>query len=170
MQRVNKRAKQPFNEWLSQNYAKIILAVIGFLLLFPLYNYIKRQIAKTEAVSDEIAKETKYIENQNPINQRVKAAKITNRTDIIEAARGLAHHLGTMYSDSNKWYSVFDPRGWTENDKAAADLVIKQRLNYKLLEKLYFDVFTNSRNLTQDLLKYLDPDQLKRVQKFIKIG
>ncbi|MGL2964650.1 hypothetical protein ACSVH2_12580 [Flavobacterium sp. RSB2_4_14] len=146
-----------------------ILILICIIVPFPLYRFIKKQMAKNSEQDVQLEKDKSFIENQNPIVQTQKAKKITTRTDIQAAAKDLAHHLGTKYSDTNHWYSFLDPRGWTENDKKVADILIKQRLNFKLLERLYYSCYTNSRSLSDDVLKLLDEDELKRVQKYLKI-
>jgi hypothetical protein len=71
--------------------------------------------------------------------------------------------------DRNSMWSWLNPKGWTENDKLVADDLIKGRNNYKLIQRLYFEVYSNSRNLLNDLLELLDQDELKRISKYLKI-
>lgn len=146
-----------------------LLILICIILPIPLFRYLKRQFQKNNEQEIQIQKDRTFIENQNPIVVTAKADKITSRKDIQAGAKDLAHHLGTKYSDKNAWWSFLDPRGWTENDKKAADILIYQRNNYKLLERLYFSCYTNSRSLSDDVLKLLDESQLKRVQQKLKI-
>jgi hypothetical protein len=146
-----------------------ILILICIIVPFPLYRFIKKQMAKNSEQDTQLVKDKSFIENQNPIIQTAKADKITKNKGVQAAAKDLAHHLGTKYSDANHWYSFLDPRGWTEDDKKVADILIYQRNNYKLLERLYYTCYTNSRSLSDDVLKLLDEDQLKRVQQKLKI-
>lgn len=150
----------------SVNWKKWILPIIGLLVAFPLYRYVKKQLAKNEEQDAKLAKNEKYASNQNPITQQSKADKITKRKDIQADANALAHHLGTKYSDKNSWTSIFDWQGWTENDAEAAKIVIRQRLNFKLMERLYYDCYSNSRNLRNDILALIDGDELKKIQKY----
>lgn len=128
-----------------------------------------RQYAKFNEVKQEIQNNTNYQENQNPTIAQNKADKITVRKDVQSAAKKLAHDLGTKYSDKNSWWSWIDPRGWTENDKSVADTLLYQRNNYSLLKRLYNEIYTNNRSLTDDVFSLLDENELKRVQAKLKL-
>ena len=117
----------------------------------------------------EVVKDKTFLENQNPVVAQNKADKITVRKDVQSAAKQLAHELGTKYSDKNSSWSWIDPRGWTENDKKVADILLYQRYNYWLLKRLYYEVYTNSRSLTDDIFSLLDENELKRVQAKLKL-
>lgn len=153
-----------WNNW--QCYAFVIL---GIFLFFPIFRYVKSQLAKNQELNDEIQNDKSYLQNQNPEVAQTKADGITQRKDIQQAAKEIAHHLGTKYSDTNIWYDFLDPRGWTENDKAIADILIYQRNNYAYIKKLYTKVYSNNRDLSQDLIEKLDQSEMNRVQKYISI-
>lgn len=155
--------------WRFSNIWAWIAVIFIILLMFPLYRYIRKQHQKNVEQKEATEKEVNYAENQNPQIQQTKADKITTRKDIQTAAQELSHHLGTKYSDTDSWWSIFNPRGWTENDKQVADILIKQRLNYNLLKQLYYTCYSNSRDLTADVLKLLDKSELARVRKFLNI-
>lgn len=152
--------KKPLN-WL--------YVVIGILIFFPVFRYVRKQLELNKAQKNDLNNDVRFNENKNPVVVQNKATAITSRKDIIAAAQSIAHNLGTKYSDNNSMWSWLNPYGWTENDKIVADTVIKQRLNYKLLVRLYFECYSNSRSLSDDLLKYLDDAELKRVQKYINL-
>lgn len=158
---------KPF--WRFDNVTMWIYIVIFVIILFPLIRYIKKELQKTKDQALDLQQLHNWTENQNPSVQQSKADKITTRKDIQAAAKSLAHDLGTKYSDNNHWYDIFNPQGWTENDKKVADTLIYQRNNYGLLKKLYYICYSNSRNLSDDILKYLDKDQLTRVSKYLNI-
>ena len=161
--RYSNKSNQPFD------WKKWLGIFIGLLLVFPAIRYIMRQLQKTGETEERIAKIKSFNENQNPIVAQSKADKITTRKDIQSAANDLAHHLGTKYSDKNSFWDFFNPKGWSENDSAAAQILIKQRLNFKLLERLYYNVYSNSRSLRDDVLKLLDERELKKVQKYLNL-
>jgi hypothetical protein len=163
-----RQMKNAYAKWY-QKPLNWILILVAIIVSFPLYRFIKKQMAKNSEQDTALEKDKSFIENQNPIIQTAKADKITKNKGVQAAAKDLAHHLGTKYSDANHWYSFLDPRGWTEDDKKVADILIYQRNNYKLLERLYYTCYTNSRSLSDDVLKLLDEDQLKRVQQKLKI-
>lgn len=160
--------KKSLHKWW-QNWVNWLYILIGILLFFPLFRYIKKQLELNTEQNALLNKDASFSQNSNVLTQTQKADKITKRKDIQSAANQIAIYLGTRYSDKNAWYSFIDPRGWTEEDTKVADLVIKQRLNYSLLKRLYFECYSNSRNLSDDLISLLDPDQLARVQKYINI-
>jgi hypothetical protein len=159
------------------NFRNLLWVSVGFLLFFPLVRFVIRQYNKFGALENDInsenvenTKKAAFIQNQNPIISQNKADKITVRKDVQQAAKKLAHDLGTKYSDKDSWWSWADPRGWTENDKSVADALIYQQKNFALLKKLYYDVYTNSRNLTDDLYTLLDDKELKRVTDKINLN
>lgn len=152
---------------------KILVWILCIGLAIPLlyfaYKQIVAAIQKAKELNADVAKTTRYNENQNPLTAQKKRDQITKRKDVQAAAQKIAHDLGTKYSDKNSWYSFLDPRGWTENDDAVVATIIKQRLNFYLLEKLYFQVESNSRSLTADLLALLDKDSIIRLRKYVNI-
>jgi hypothetical protein len=169
-----KKAKATLDlyEWLKW----LILGTVVIIGIFPLIAYIKRQISKGKEVKTLAQKKAIFEANKNPIHQEKIANSITHRPDIKAAALSLATDLGTAYSDAPDWklfspstWFALDPRGMTENDTAAANTLIKQRKNIEVLGALYFNCYTNGRNLKMDVLKLLDEDQLTRVRKYLKI-
>lgn len=162
----NRQAK-PFN-WMAW-----LFALIGFLLLFPLFRYIKSQLQKNEEQQKELDVKNNYTENQNPLTLQQKADKITTRKDIQGAVKDLVHHFGFIYSDNPTWswldpssWTIFNPRGWTENDKEIADILIWQRLNYQKLKALYHLYTPNQNNLDNDIRAYLDKSELQRIRMY----
>ena len=117
---------------------------------------------------DQILKEQNFIANQDEPTLNFNLNKITKRKDIQTAAKDLAHHLGTKYSDKNSWYDWLDPQGWTENDNEVENILMRQRKNYGLLVLLYKQV-TNNRSLSNDIRMYLDSENLNRIRKHINI-
>jgi hypothetical protein len=155
--------------------------ILGFILIFPM---IKRYLAQQQAYNEEhqqqivldskinqvkIIKETRFVNNLDPKKQLTARQKITGSKELWAVSTKLASDFGVIYSDNNNWYDFMNPRGFTENDVAIADALIKYRNYFEKLEKLYFEVDTNSSNLRKDILKLLDSDQLTRVRKYIKI-
>jgi hypothetical protein len=155
--------------WRFSNLSMWILLAILTLGAFPLFRYIRSQLEKNKEQKDKLDKDANWTENLNPLTVQQKADKITTRKDVQNAAKELAHNLGTKYSDENNWYDIFNPKGWTENDKAIADILIFQRANYAYLKKLYTQCYTNSLDLSADLVRLLDDDEKKRVSKYLKI-
>lgn len=114
-------------------------------------------------------KDLKRLENQNPLTQKQKRMRITMGSELWGASQQLAEDFGIIYSDNGKWYDFLNPRGWTENDENIRNTLLKYRKYFNILEKLYFQVDTNSRSLRADILKYLDKNELVLVRKGLKI-
>jgi hypothetical protein len=157
------------------------LMITGLLIAVPyLMRYLNSQREKTaianleldlkeKTSTQEVVNETKLLENQNPLSQNQRRKAITSNQGLWAASASLAHDLGVKYKDNGHWWDVLDPRGWTENDKSARETLVYQRNNFAILEKLYFQVDTNSRSLRADILKYLDKDELKYLRTYMKI-
>jgi hypothetical protein len=157
------------------------LIIAGMLLVIP---YLKRYLedqntkniinqgdnfVKEAEAKAEILKDIKLVENGNPLSQNQKRKAITASSALWAASASLSHDLGVKYKDAGNWWNFLDPRGWTENDKSARKTLVYQRNNFAILEKLYYEVDTNSRNLRSDILKFLDKDELTYLRRYLKI-
>jgi hypothetical protein len=155
--------------------------ILGFIFIYPIAKrYIDKQNelnleAERQNTLDEktqetkIIKETRYINNLDPKKQLTARQKITGSKELWAISTKLANDFGVNSSDDNNWYDFMNPRGMTENDAEICTTLIKYRNYFDKLERLYFEVDTNSRNLRKDILKYLDASELKRLRHSIKI-
>jgi hypothetical protein len=155
--------------WRWDNWQCYLVVIAIPVIAFPLYRFIQRQSLKNEENNADIEKETQLLENSDPVKQQESANKITPNKSIQAYAREVGVKLGTFYSDAGNWWDFLNPRGWTEDDSRVADIIIYQRNNYALMQKLYNKCYSNSRNLSNDLLTLLDKNELKRVQKYLSI-
>jgi hypothetical protein len=145
-----------------------ILAIVCLGLPY-LYRYYKAQFQLNTEQDLSLEKSQNWLANLNPTIQQTKAIKITNNIEVQVAAKKLAHDLGTKYSDTNSMWSWINPKGWTENDTQVLNTLLKYRNFYPQLQRLYHDCYTNSRNLSDDVLNLLDEAELKRLRQAIKI-
>jgi hypothetical protein len=155
--------------------AKYWVWILGIIILLPwLIKYAKKMFASIEETNQELEKDALFRENTNPqvLNDKFDAALDNyersggliygTREQVKLAARQLADSLGTLYWDTDKWWSVFDPRGWTENDIATADILIENRSDINPIGICY-TIVTRQHDLTADIIKYLNPQQKERV-------
>lgn len=179
----NNTQQNPQSNFVGSSFSKplkvflwLLLAVLCIPLFQWAYKLIKKAQMSAETQQLEADKTKQYVENQNPQVLQKKLDKITIRKDIQSDAKLIAHHLGTLYNDTpdalKSWYNPFTwdwikPRGWTENDEAAAVVLQRQRANYTKLALCYYQI-TNSHNLSYDLNKLLDDDVKARVRRFLK--
>lgn len=120
---------------------------------------------------------TRQLQNANPLTQNQKRLSITKSKDLHAASLKLASDFGFMQTAQfTNWYDFLNPangsniaRALTENDTAIRETLVLYRNYFDKLEKLYFEVDTNSRSLRKDILQYLDPDEIKYLRKYIKI-
>lgn len=154
-----------FFDWLKINW----MFVLGAVFVIPwVIKYLKGQNQALKEQTADIASNVKIIENKDPEVQKKNADKITKVTHIQSTARDLATHLGVKYSDAGNWWDFLNPKGWTENDKEVLRLLKYEVNNIHLVKKLYFDVYTKSRNLTDDVNALLDEKELAELKAFYK--
>jgi hypothetical protein len=149
----------------------VVLIVVGPWI----YRYIKGQIQSNEEQDSSIEKTKLYNSNKNPATQQQRADKITKSRELQGVAKQLAIDLGTVYSDTNfEWTSptswgILNPFGWTENDKEVRVALVKYRNYYPTLKRLYHDCYSNSRNLSDDVLQKLDKDDMILVKRVLNL-
>lgn len=149
---------------------KYWLIITAILVGYPyLKRYLEAEELKNKLATASVEKDTKLLANQNPLTQAQKRLKITKSKDLHAASQSLASDLGVMYSDAGNWYDFMNPRGLTENDTNVRKTLVLYRNYFNILEKLYYEVDTNSRSLRKDILQYLDADELKYLRKYLKI-
>lgn len=169
-------SKKPLNRLflaISNNWKEIALLVI----LIPIaYRYYKDQQQKNQVQTQNLADKTTKTQNKkyNPTIQLSKIDKAlkyykfkdkAQRDKIIASAKMLPYHLGTQFFFENDYVELsLNHKSWTENDDEVEKILLANPVNYPILEKLYFEVFTPQRNLTADILKYLDSSNLKTVR------
>lgn len=153
-----------------QNNWKFIAMIGVLLLLLPwIIKYFKTMFYSIEKQEEEEQKDRLFRENQNSsilnmkmdeyLDSQLKGAISTTPEKIKSAARNLAHALGYKYYDTDKWYSIFDPRGWFENDKDVRIILESVKYDYHHVAECYYHV-TRSRDLSADLIKVLDRDEV----------
>jgi hypothetical protein len=160
---------------------KYWLFITALLIGIPyLKRYMDEQAEKTRQASAQnkldgikadtiIIKETQFVTNLNPLTQKQRRLKITASKELHAASQKLASDFGFLYADQGNWYDFMNPRGWTENDKAIRETLVLYRNYFDKLEKLYYEVDTNSRSLRKDILQLLNADELKYLRKYLKI-
>lgn len=166
----NNQKKEPLAvqtmDFLRKYFVFILLILIGYPFL---KRFLDKQGIENNKSSAEVVKAQKQLENKNPITQSQKASKITQSAELHAAAAKLAHDFGFDSADQGNWWDFANPRGMTENDEEIRNTLMKYRNYFPILEKLYFEVYTNSRKLRTDILQLLDADMLKQVRTAIKI-
>ena len=160
-----------------------IFLIVLFLVFPYLYKYIKGAINMVKDTNLE-AKQTENA-NQNakadPVITKNKVAEIkkaypnvsAKRIDEIEAsAKKIAYAFGTNVDDNHVLLGgkidLYNVRAWTEDEQGAIKELKKFTGTFPILEEMYYKTATKSKNLKNDLIKYLSPTDLQKLSKFYK--
>lgn len=160
-----------------------IFLIVLFLVFPYLYKYIKQAINIVKDTNLE-AKQTENA-NQNakadPVLTKEKVNQIKKaypnvspkRIDEIEAAaKKIAYALGTNVDDNHVLFGgkidLYNIRAMTEDEQGAIKELKKFTGTFPILEEMYYKTATKSKNLKNDLIKYLSPTDLQKLSKFYK--
>lgn len=161
------------------------LLVVACLLLLPLvYRWVVSLIAQAKASTYKA--ETIVNNSQNgkssPVIISQKSFDIFKKYVNVKpaemdrykaVAQKIAISLGTNVEDNHFVLNTdfFNVSAWTENEASVVKLLKTVPTTFTIVEDLYFNVFTRSRNLKTDLYKYLSASELAEVKKtFAKYG
>lgn len=171
MQRSRQNNKFNLLQYISKFWYVFVLIILAIPFIHRYYQNQKIK-NKKNYLDNVVTNNNNQNSSQSPNIIKTKTDSIlkgykfptsASRLKLISDAKALAHHLGTMYMVT--WYDfIINRSSWTENDNEIEKLLKQQTHNYPILEKLYFSVHTQSRNLSNDLNKFLDDDNKKRVK------
>lgn len=148
-----KKAEKETANFITNNPKVVMYGVATGLLLYAGYkgvSYIRSLFGKSE-------KEVKedLVDTQEGLNEVVKDVKVRI------AAKRLAEAIRAHKSQSN-------PYNWIEDEDQATEIVIAFRHQFEDLAKGY-TIVTNGRLLVDDLLEYIDDDNLEKIRKYLEI-
>ncbi|MEA9414262.1 hypothetical protein, partial [Flavobacterium sp. PL02] len=63
---------------------------------------------------------------------------------------------------------LYNISAWSEDEKGAISILKKHTGTFPILEELYYKTATKSKNLRNDILKYLSSSQYNDLAKFYK--
>lgn len=143
------------------------IVILGLLIGIPfMYRYFYD--ADKKDTINEIEEEIKLVQaaNRSPKTQLEQLNKITTNKGYHTWARDIAHAFGTLEQNQNNWWDFLNPKGWTENDADAYQLLKKvtNTGQKRVLTELYF-VLTG-KNLQDDVLMLLDKNELMKLTLF----
>lgn len=139
-----------------------VLTKYGIVILIAIYlipyiiKYYKDSIdkGKVEDIANETAINNAQNETYDPEIQHDKATKYLrdvkhyatkNRIMLQDATQKLA----MLFHTDKAWYN---PQSWYYDQKAISNLLKLHALNYDDIKWLYYNVYTKSRNLTNDII------------------
>lgn len=165
---------------LLKNNAFLIMAII--LILIFVVPYIKRYLdtAKAKKEQNDIKNNVNVnaVENasQDPNVIDKKATTIKKKYPLVSdelyktlksSAYAISKALGTDVENNhrNEYVDIFNVSGWTEDEEKVIQILKKHTGTYPVLQDLYYGLYTKSRSLNSDLLKYLSDSDLSKVRK-----
>lgn len=165
-----KSAAQKVADFLQTNWIVLVVLLVGLPWAIK---YLKTMFNSIAEQQEEADKDREFRENRDSqtLDEKMNSYLSTipdnlisnSKNSIKRAASRFAHDLGTLYSDTDSWWSWADPRGWTENDKFCVDLVEAAFTDFPYIAVCY-KMVTRSRNLYADVVKYLPASELDRLR------
>lgn len=160
----------------------IFLAVL--FLVFPyLYKYLKKTIEIVKDTNLEAKKEQNSNENAkaDPTIIKKKVADLTKSyptipkktmDTIVASAFKIAEAFGTNVDDNHVLLGgsidLYNISAWTEDEKTAISFLKKHTGTFPILEEVYYKTATKSKNLRNDIIKYLSNSQYKELANYYK--
>lgn len=160
-----------------------IFLVVLFLVFPYVYKYVKSAVSSIKNTNLEAEKTQNANENAkaNPtiIKQKVADVKknyptIPQKTmdTIVASAFKIAEAFGTNVDDNHVLLGgsidLYNINAWTEDEKTAISYLKKHTGTFPILEEVYYKTATKSKNLRNDIIKYLSSSQYKDLANFYK--
>lgn len=167
-----------------QKYWLLLIVLLGVAMAVPFFvRFFKKQNVITQTANLENAVKVNSAQNAtvNPTIQKKKAnAFLTKYPNLKKAdlhrletyAHGIAKALGVDAWNEHPLFGVdflplvFDK--WDEDEEEVVRILKKVPGTFPIVADLYYSVYTRSRNLKTDLLKYLDKSDLNKVRATYK--
>lgn len=179
----NARNKPSFlNTKIIPFFKKYGIFLIVLFLVFPYaYKYLKRGIetvkdANLEAEktrnSNENAKADPTIVKQKVVDIKKKYPTIAAKTmdTIVASAFKIAESFGTNVDDNHVLLGgtidLYNINAWSEDEETAIKYLKKHLGTFPILEDVYYKTATKSKNLRNDIIKYLSKSQYKELSNF----
>lgn len=160
----------------------IFLAVL--FLVFPfLYKYIKKSIdiVKDTNLQSEKAQNASENGKASPDIIKKKVADIkksyptiskSTMDNIVSSAFKIAQAFGTNVDDNHVLLGgavdLYNISAMTEDEATAIKYLKKHTGTFTILEEVYYKTATKSKNLRNDILRYLSKSEYSELAKFYK--
>ncbi|MDN3673439.1 hypothetical protein QWY99_10280 [Flavobacterium branchiarum] len=160
-----------------------IFLIVLFLVFPYAYKYLKRAIESIKDTNLEAKKTENTNENAkaDPIITKGKLEAIKKRYPTLNkktmdglsaSAFKIAKAFGTNVDDNHVLFGgsidLYNISAWGEDEKSAMSILKKHTGTFPILEELYYKTATKSKNLRNDILKYLSRSQYEEMSKFYK--
>lgn len=155
-----------------------IFILVFFLVAPLLYRWIMNLVTSVKSTNMDMATKQNTAENSqnnpNIIKQKTEAVKkkyplvSTQRMEELkDITARVAYALGTNIEDNHQLFGgvveFFNVKAWGEDEKEVVKQLKKTPGTFPIVEDLYYTIYTKSKNLKSDLLKYLTKKQLSEL-------
>lgn len=182
----NSRTKKPsfLDTQVIPFFKKYGIFLLILFLVFPyLWKYLKNGIevirnanqqAEIEKNSNENAKADPVLTKKKVEEIKQKYPTISTKTmdTITASAFAIAEAFGTNVDDNHVLFGgtidLYNVKAWTEDEEKAISYLKKHIGTFPILEEVYFKTATKSKNLRNDITKYLSKSQYETLAKFYK--
>jgi hypothetical protein len=150
----------------------VYLLAVVFLVPY-IVRYFKNQDNKDQVQALDIATKANTAENAkvDPSIIKAKETKLKKKypnlsakdsTRLKNVAQAIAYALGTNPEDNHFVLStdLYNVSAWSEDEKEVVKQLKTVTGTFPIVEDYYYHLFTRSRNLKNDLYKYLSPSDL----------
>ncbi|QKJ63834.1 hypothetical protein [Flavobacterium sp. M31R6] len=158
------------------------LLLVALLLAMPvLYRWITNLIAQMKGANLSAEKIVNNAENgkSSPVIITKKSFDIFKKYPNVKpsemerykaVAQKVAVALGTNVEDNHFIVNtdLYNVNAWFEDEKTVVGLLKTVPTTFPIVEDLYYNVFTRSRNLKTDLYKYLGVEELVQIRGVFK--
>lgn len=162
--------------FLQQNWLFILM--IAFALPY-IVRYFKSQELLDQKQALNVAEKKNTAENAkaNPtiinakakiINKKYPNLKAKDSERLKAVAASVANALGTNVEDNHILFSgtteLFNVRAWSEDEASVVKALKTTTGTFPIVEDYYYSLFTRSRNLKNDLHKYLSKEDISQLR------
>lgn len=160
-----------------------IFLVVLFLVFPYVYKYIKKGIEIVRDTNLEAKKTQNSNENAkaDPIIIKTKVADVKKKyptipaktmDTIVASAFKIAEAFGTNVDDNHVLLGgsidLYNISAMTEDEATAIKYLKKHTGTFTILEEVYYKTATKSKNLRNDIMKYLSKSEYNDLAKFYK--
>lgn len=165
-------------EFIKTNWLLLLAALVALPFVYRYVNNILAQI-KASNLSKDVAVNNSQNGVSSPviIQQKIVTIKkkypnlsVASMEKCKTVAQKIALALGTNVEDNHNIMGadLYNIAAWSEDESEVVKLLKTVPGTFPVVEDLYYNLFTRSRNLKTDLVKYLSQSDLKNIRAVYK--
>lgn len=182
VRRISSNKNQSVKDWFFSTIVPFIarygIFIVVFLVALPrLIKYIKD--LQTQA---KVSNEKNAVLVNNAENGTASPKTIVKKSEDVQktypnlkpvdlerfktVAQSVAMALGTNVQDNHYIFNtdMYNVSAWSENESEVIRLLKTVPTTFSIVADLYYNVYTRSRDLKADLLKYLNKSELDKIR------